>query len=197
MPGSEKDPCPPAGGQGQERGCPPSASPCRVCPGEASRSCSCWLCLLVSTSDSAARPGTHFLRGQKRKPNEGSSRWGDGETWTTLFHRIYAIPPFWNPPERCAKSRPHCCSRGKGQKLSEENQPLIGTLPRGSQHPAPLHHVRESASARVWFPLTATPTGGRCKSGEVGHPASPLPWFPPSFLSLFLPLFRAMSPVNI
>lgn len=76
-------------------GGPLSASPCCVRP-EALRSCSCWPCLRVSTSGSAAHPGTHFLRQKKETMNvavrpEDRSR----EMWVTSAQPSTA--PSWDP----------------------------------------------------------------------------------------------------
>lgn len=79
---------------GPGHSCAPSSSPCCVRPG-GSRSCSCWPCLRVSTSDSAAHPGTHFLRVTERNVVSASYTAG-GQRLQAVGHSFTqwcAVPP--------------------------------------------------------------------------------------------------------
>lgn len=168
--GGEKKLCRDPGGLGREF--PPSASPCRVCSGGVSRSCSCWPCLRVSTSDSAAHPGTHFLKGRKGKSNEWQLfqlKGRNQETWATLSHSIYTVSPF---PRKMHKIL--APQLFQGQEARALRKSLIGMLLGGSQHPALLSIILALARAvgtrlkgafREWvWPLQP---GGWCPLDKV------------------------------
>lgn len=148
----------------------------------------------MSTSDSAAHPGTHFLGVRERKPNEGSSR-GETEKLGRLFSTVLMQSLLSGIHQNDGQSRGPVAVPGMRDRSFLRKTACDWGAP-STLHPCTIFTCLQvgavSTTTSSYQGASASPVGR-----GVGPFASPRPWVPPSFLSPLLPLSRAMSPVNI
>ena len=136
----------------------------------------------MSTSDSEAHPGTHFLRVRKRKPNEHQLKGRNRGTWPTLVHSTCTTKTSKVRAPWLFQGQKTGALWGKSLSVWDTPQRLLVPTPRTITLAVAVLWDMSGSGGR--FPLTRPlQRGGQCQSGETQSFASTLPRWPASFLS--------------